>query len=114
MPDNNSTPLNNRLALEQEFSNYEPLGAPAPLPNVAYTSLDMRNPRVYSGLSDQELSPLTALENSLLRKNSDGRIMGGGIDRSLSEVSSNRFSNLFLETITMRMLMLKVRDGVRK
>jgi len=55
-------PLVDRTALEDAFGGYEPQGAPADLPNVAFRGLDKSSATAGTG---EPVSILDALENSL-------------------------------------------------
>lgn len=86
-------PLVDRSALENQFNSVEVPQTSPDLPNVEFRGLDNPMPRT-SGNRDAPVSSLTAIENSLFsKKPSDGKMTGGSIQRSLSELSSPRYDN---------------------
>jgi len=86
-------PLVDRAALENQFNNVNIPQASPDLPNVAFRGLDNPMPKT-SGNREAPVSSLTAIENSLFsKKPSDGKMTGGSIQRSLSELSSPRYDN---------------------
>jgi hypothetical protein len=86
-------PLVDRAALENQFNNVNVPQASPDLPNVAFRGLDNSMPRT-SGNREAPVSSLTAIENSLFsKKPSNGKMTGGSIQRSLSELSSPRYDN---------------------
>ncbi|NDB86525.1 MAG: hypothetical protein EB127_28075, partial [Alphaproteobacteria bacterium] len=86
MPD---TPLLDRMELERSM-NYEPPVPPTDLPNVPYRSI--RTPMPSTVGNDKYISPLDALENSLLSIKGDGKMRGGSIPRSIAESVSPRYN----------------------
>jgi hypothetical protein len=93
-PSNPETPLLDRMSLEDTFGGYTAPGTPDPLPTKRFTTIDRPAPYTLPGAGG-EIAPssLDSLENFLLDRNPDTRIMGGSIVRTLDEVSSNRFDN---------------------
>ena len=84
-------PLIDRAALEKAY-NYSPQQTQVDLPNIPFKGLNTTLPNV-----DGQITPsaLSAIENHLLAKPSDRRpLTGGGISRSLKEVTSNRYDTL--------------------
>ena len=87
MPD---TPLVNRTGLEQSFGGYESTAAFTDLPTVAHKELSNPSPSITED-GQPAPSPVDALERIALSAKHSDRKMGGGIDRSLSEVTSPRY-----------------------
>ena len=87
MADNN-TPLTDRTYLEQGLGGYTPPVA-TDLPQVAHRAPSTPMPRQ----NNFTPSPLTSLENFLVSKSGDGKLTGGGISRSLADVTSSRYTN---------------------
>lgn len=85
MPD---TPLLDRANLENTLGGYNPAQAPIDLPNVAHRAPSLPMPNLGG---EPTPSALSALENSVLSVHNDGKQMGGGIPRSLAEVTSSRY-----------------------
>ncbi len=81
-------PLVDRTALEDAFGGYEPQGAPADLPNVAFRGLDKSSATAGTG---EPVSILDALENSLTSMPTSVKLTGGGIPRSIAELTSSRY-----------------------
>ena len=81
-------PLVDRTALEDAFGGYEPQGAPADLPNVAFRGLDKSSATAGTG---EPISILDALENSVTSMPSSVKLTGGGIPRSIAELTSSRY-----------------------
>jgi len=90
MPDN--TPLLDRGQLERSIDYNTPV-TPSSLPNVPYRSLETPSPITQDG--EKYVSPLTALENSLLSIKGKDKLMGGSIPRSIAESVSPRY-NMFV------------------
>ena len=86
MPD---TPLLDRANLENTLGGYQPIQAPADLPNVAHRAPSLPMPSLGGG--EPTPSALSALENSILSNRGNGKQMGGGIPRSLAESTSRRY-----------------------
>lgn len=88
MPDN--LPLVDRTGLETKFGGYQPMAAPADLPNIAYKGLDNPMPSI-SEDGQPAPSALDALERVALSARQSDKLMGGGISRSIAEVTSPRY-----------------------
>jgi len=85
MADN--TPLVDLNSLEKSYSNYTP-PTNTDIPNLPFKTPSLSVP-TNDGIP---VSALTALENSVASKK-NGKLTGGGISRTLAEVSSDRYSN---------------------
>lgn len=81
-------PLVDRTALEDAFGGYKPQGAPADLPNLAFRGLDKSSATAGTG---EPVSILDALENSVTSMPSSVKLTGGGIPRSIAELTSSRY-----------------------
>lgn len=93
MIDTPTSPLLDRSSLENEFGNYTPPSPPEALPSVPFQGLESPSPAIL-GSEAKQPSALEALEADIFSaKKTDSKITGGGIPRSLAEVSSNRFEN---------------------
>lgn len=92
MPKNDTTPLIERLNLEKQYSGYESQFAPEELMNVPYR--DPESPVPATEEQGSTPSALTAFENKIFSMQTpDGPMTGGSIQRSLAEVSSDRYQN---------------------
>lgn len=87
------TPLLDRMELERS-TGYEPPIPPADLPNVPFRHLETPSPS-FGGGDDKYVSPLNALENSVLSIRGDGKMRGGSVPRSIAESISPRY-NMFV------------------
>ena len=86
MPD---TPLLDRANLENTLGGYKPMQVPTDLPNVPHRAPSLPMPSTEDGPTP---SALSALENSVLSGRNDGKMLGGGIPRSLAEATSSRYN----------------------
>ena len=93
MIDNPSSPLLDTSSLEQQFSNYQVPAPPEPIQSIPFKGLESPTPSIESGTATPP-SALEALEADIFSaKNTDPKLKGGGIPRSLSEMTSPRFEN---------------------
>jgi hypothetical protein len=93
MLETSASPLLDRSSLENEFNNYTPPSPPEALPSVPFQGLESPSPDILGSQAKQP-SALEALEADIFSaKKTDPKLTGGGIPRSLAEVSSNRFEN---------------------
>ena len=90
MPQNTPIPLIDRLNLEAEFAGTTPETTPEDIQNIPFKGLDNPSPSL-SLTGDSK--PITLEESILSMGSGDGKLTGGGINRSLAEVSSDRFKN---------------------
>lgn len=88
------TPLLDRMELEKSMGDYQPTISPSDLPNIPYKHLETPYTPLFGG-GDKYVSPLTALENSVLSIKGNGQLRGGSIPRSISESVSSRY-NMFV------------------
>lgn len=93
---NSQSPFLDRLQLEEEYSGYTPIEVDQSAPLVPYVPLSSPTPSISSpsGGRANKASSLKDLENyALSGKSDDGKLVGGGIPRALSEMTSPRFNN---------------------
>lgn len=87
-------PLLDKIDLQDQFSNYDPVFTPIDVPNVPFRGLDNPMPRYNNNEPSSSASSLTALENSLLSPSGKGGLMTrGSKQRTLSELSSDRYDS---------------------
>jgi hypothetical protein len=90
------TPLIDRALLDSSLNDYTPTELPERPASVPYQSLRSQYEGTGIPMMDGEPTPtaLSALENAVLTAGrNDGKKMAGGIDRTLTEVSSDRYKS---------------------
>jgi hypothetical protein len=90
------TPLIDRALLDSSLNDYTPTELPERPASVPYQSLRSQYEGTGIPMMDGEPTPtaLSALENAVLTAGrTDGKKMAGGIDRTLTEVSSDRYKS---------------------
>lgn len=91
MIDTSLSPLLDRSSLEQQFDNYQPTPSPEDIPSVPFVGLESPSPAIEAS-EETPPSALEKLESDIFSsRKTDPKIMGGGIPRSLAEVSSDRY-----------------------
>jgi hypothetical protein len=90
------TPLIDRALLDSSFTDYTPTDLPQRPMGTPFQGLQSQRDQTGLPMMDGEPTPttLSALENAVLTAGRrDGKKMAGGIDRTLTEVSSDRYKS---------------------
>lgn len=92
MAENPQPPYLDRMELEKQLGGYESPSSFTSLPNIPFKGLETPTP---SSSRDAAIpaSSVDALENSIFAQRSDGRKTGGGIPRSLNEMTNPRYNS---------------------
>lgn len=92
MAENPQPPYLDRMELERQLGGYEPPSTSSSLPNIPFKGLETPMP---SSSRDAAIpaSSVDSLENSIFSIRPDGRKTGGGIPRSLNEITNPRYNS---------------------